>query len=269
MLATTNMSGTDILVTEEDEAYVSTIMTKTAPSIGTIGGEECQQINEQRTLSEEEALDNLSLRKKKHRRGKTKKRRWKPYYKMSWQEKRELEERETLRANRIRAEMLAHGQPLAPYNTTQFLMEDHNVQEPDYEHIPNCHRHNRENSVDSSDEYYSSPEDEEDFLQKQFTEAYDNIHAERLNAMSKTELVQEYILLEDKVEELENQLKKVSPSSMDRLTAECEVQTVLVHEDHIEKVRIFKEEIKKLTDENNRLVSENELLRSRVVENGS
>lgn len=257
------MSELDILVAEEEGTYVtSSRLPETAPSTGSAVDEECKQKNGRRTLSGNEA----SSRRKKHRRGKTKKQRWKPYSKMSWQERRELEERETLRANRIRAEMLAHGQPLAPYNTTQFLMEDHNVQEPNYEHIPNGHRHNnRENSVDSSDEYYSSPEDEEDFLQKQFTEAYDNIHAERLNAMSKTELVQEYILLEDKVEELENQLKNASRYPNDRLTAEREVQTVL--EDQFEKVRIFKEEIQKLTDENDRLKSENELLRSRVSVN--
>lgn len=201
-------------------------------------------------------------RRKKHRRGKSRKRRWKPYNKLTWDEKKALEDRESLRALRIRAEMFAHGQPVAPYNTTQFLMEDHNVQEPLLENIPTTsshhHRQHKDSNctVDDSDEFYSSPEDEEEFLQKEFTEAYDNIHAERLNTMGKSELIQEYIQLEDRVDKLEQKLRHAQRDHENRIVDPGNF------EECWEKARIFQEEICKLQDENARLREENELLRN-------
>lgn len=206
------------------------------------------------------SLENVDPnKKKKHRRGKTKKRKWKPYYKLSWQERRELEEQEAHRANSIRARMLAHGQPAAPYNTTQFLMDDHNVEEPNFDDIPGSHnRNNREQSADLSDDFYSSPEDEEDYLQRQFSEVYENIHAERLNSMCKTELVQEYMQLEVRVEELESQLKDMSS----RESLDKEVQTT-------EGMGSFSEvcqEASRLRQENEKLRLENEYLRTMAFE---
>uniref|UniRef100_A0A1E1XR56 Putative negative regulation of cyclin-dependent protein kinase n=1 Tax=Amblyomma sculptum TaxID=1581419 RepID=A0A1E1XR56_AMBSC len=205
-------------------------------------------------------------RKKKNRRGKSKKRKWKPYYKLSWEERRELEERESRRANRLRQRMFAHGQPVAPYNTTQFLMEDHCVQEPDYESMNGHHRH-RENSlndsVDSSDEFYSSPEDEEDFLQKQFSEAYDDVHAERLNAMSKAELVQEYLLLEERVEELELKLRAARNARADAQTQTgADARPATDSEEQAQqKMAVFRDEIRKLADENALVRAHNRALR--------
>jgi len=208
------------------------------------------------TLGAAEDSDGVIGRKKKHRRGKSKKRKWKPYNKLTWEEKRELEDRETRRAHRIREERFAHGQPVAPYNTTQFLMEDHNVKEPDLENVPNGHRQHRESTGTAidSEEYYSSPEDEEEFLQKEFCEVYDNIHAERLSSMSKLELIQEYIQLEDRVDKLEHKLGVAG-----REEGEVEVSA-----ENLEKIRIFHQEMRKLTEENDRLRRENELLRDGV-----
>ncbi|XP_013793151.1 protein HEXIM-like [Limulus polyphemus] len=223
-------------------------------------------------LEGEKCIDGLQ-HKKKSRRGKYKhrKRKWKPYYKLSWQERRELDERETMRANRVREVMFAQGQAVAPYNTTQFLMDDHNVQEPDYEHINDGHRHiQRETSGDFSDEFYSSPEDEEDFLQQQFSETYEDVHAERLNSMTKNDLVQEYIQLEDKVEELEVKLrdakaKDCAPSK--KSVTDREVQTPSTEQ--WEKSRIFEQEILKLMEENQHLKKENKKLRSMVSDSSS
>lgn len=67
------------------------------------------------------------LGRKRHRRPPFKKKRsWKPYNKLTWEEKKRLEERESQRASQMRAEMFAKGPPVAPYTTTQFLMmKDH------------------------------------------------------------------------------------------------------------------------------------------------
>ncbi|XP_077113837.1 protein HEXIM1-like [Ranitomeya variabilis] len=61
------------------------------------------------------------LGKKRHRRRQSRnKRRWKPYNKLTWEEKKRLEEGESQRAAGMRA----------PHNTTQFLMEEKDQQEP-------------------------------------------------------------------------------------------------------------------------------------------
>lgn len=209
--------------------------------------------------SETRARSGSTGKKKKNRRGKNKKRKWKPYYKLSWEERRELEERESRRANRLRQQMFAHGQPVAPYNTTQFLMEDHCVQEPDYESRNGHHRHRDDsvNSVDSSDEFYSSPEDEDDFLQKQFSEAYDDVHAERLSSMSKAELVQEYLLLEERVEDLEQKLRAARAARTDAHT-----QTAPdLEPEQAQKLAVFRDEIRKLADENALVRAQNRALR--------
>ncbi|XP_022251441.1 protein HEXIM-like [Limulus polyphemus] len=263
----------DMLGPAEDAGSESTsrpiVIERQEPSSG-YDENNCDQQSSQSEGNDAEGQKGMQ-RKRKSRRGKYKhkKRKWKPYYKLSWQERREVDERETMRANRVREVRFAHGQALAPYNTTQFLMDDHNVQEPDYEHINNGHRHiQKENVGDSSDEFYSSPEDEEDFLQQQFCEAYEDVHAERLNSMSKNDLVQEYIQLEDKVEELEVKLRdakaKVCVSSNKSVT-DSEVQTPCTKEsEQWEKTRIFREEITKLLKENQQLKNENEKLRNMV-----
>ncbi|KAG8199190.1 hypothetical protein JTE90_016018 [Oedothorax gibbosus] len=201
------------------------------------------------------------ISKRKNRR----KRKWKPYCKLTWVEKRRKEERDARRAVRIREEMTAIGLPLAPYNTTQFLIEDHNVQEPDYKAIVNGFRYRESHAAGSSEEFYSSPEDEEEFLQKEFVQTYEDLHNERLENMTQSDLVSEFVSLEDKVEELEKVLQEarlhkkkpsgwtqVRPSGFD-VAAE------------LEKIRVFRAEIEKLNLENDFLERENETLRLRLA----
>ena len=131
----------------------------------------------------------------------------------------------------------------APYNTTQFLMDDHKCREPELDsfsdliskaggrdtdteagldddgnecaslgvrrRLPDRVLHTL-NDESSSEEFYSSPDDEQDFMEKQFTETYDNIHAERLDLMSKKELMNEVLALEDRVKSLETELKQTT-----------------------------------------------------------
>ncbi|XP_063107828.1 protein HEXIM1 [Cavia porcellus] len=155
------------------------------------------------------------LGKKKHRRRPSKKKRhWKPYYKLSWEEKRKFDERQSLRASRVRAEMFAKGQPVAPYNTTQFLMDDHDQEEPDLK-TGLCPR--RAAKSDSSDEDFLEEAGEEDggsdgmggdggeFLQRDFSETYERYHAESLQNMSKQELIREYLELEKCLSRMEDE----------------------------------------------------------------
>ena len=143
--------------------------------------------------------------------------------------------------SRLHRNCMQKGQPLAPYNTTQFIMNEHNAEkEINFDELSgqitqmhnNRKHHNGEeqqqaseksmvkvnvsgdgsdcdNSLRDDDYHYSSPEDESYFLEQQFHEAYDTMHAERLNSMSKSDLLKEYLLIEKELESL----RQKSPSS--------------------------------------------------------
>ncbi|KAM8947707.1 protein HEXIM1 [Pelodytes ibericus] len=206
--------------------------------------------------------------KKRHRRRPSKKkRRWKPYNKLTWEEKKLLEERESQRASRMRAEMFAKGQPVAPYNTTQFLMELHDQEEPDL-----CPPQRRmvatfpllnANSTkgDSTEEDLEEDEDGTgsdgvdsndgtEFLQRDFSETYERYHAESLQDMSKQELIREYMELEkclSRMEEENNRLRLL------------EVPAATVSGPQNARIQELELELEKLKEENKRLLQEKEL----------
>lgn len=206
----------------------------------------------QGTLNPEESLHidsdtgfDSRLGKKRHRRRTTKKRRnWKPYNKLSWEEKKALEERETARASRMREEMFAKGLPVAPYNTTQFLMDEHDREEPDLNTETGVKRAlgvggGRLEDTGSEEDLFDNDEDDDDdgsgggsdgigrpgnaggeFLQRDFSETYEMYHVESLQNMTKQELVQEYLELEkcmSRLEEENNRLRRAVESSLVRV----------------------------------------------------
>ncbi|KAM4691664.1 protein HEXIM1 [Rhinophrynus dorsalis] len=207
------------------------------------------------------------LGKKKHRRRPSKKkRRWKPYNKLTWEEKKMLEEKESLRASRIRAEMFAKGQPVAPYNTTQFLMDDHDQEEPDLcppsrklAFAPPPTNASLCTKGDSTDEDLEEEEDETgsdgmggdgtEFLQRDFSETYERYHAESLQDMSKQELIKEYMELErclSRMEEENNRLRS------------HELATAPVDGQQDSRIRELERELENLKEENRRLLQERE-----------
>ncbi|XP_040191901.1 protein HEXIM1-like, partial [Rana temporaria] len=173
------------------------------------------------------------LGRKRHRRLPSKKKRsWKQYNKLTWEKKR-LEERESRRVSKMRAEMFAKGQPVAPYNTTQFLMEDHGLEEPDLcpppkrapAALPPIHLDSTEDDGTGSDGMAS--DDGTKFLQKDFSETYEKYHVESLQDMSKQELIREYMELEkcmSRMEEENNRLRsqQADPPRLHELEMELE-----------------------------------------------
>lgn len=220
-----------------------------------------------------EDIDICEKKKKRRRRpkGGMKHKKYKPYDKLSWSERRDLEEKEAVRANQKREDAFKHGHPVAPYNTTQYLMEDHIKNEeinPDLHLEGHCHRINsresREGSgggTDSSEESFTSTEDEEiendsSYQEHQFTETYDNMAAERLRNMSKDELIKDYVELESKLDRLEKryrrrQMRSKSGESSGSLSSGGE------------EFMDF-DEVKKFQEENRRLREENELLKKEI-----
>ncbi|KAM5149655.1 protein HEXIM1 [Callospermophilus lateralis] len=199
------------------------------------------------------------LGKKKHRRRPSKKKRhWKPYYKLTWEEKKKFDEKQSLRASRIRAEMFAKGQPVAPYNTTQFLMDDHDQEEPDLK-TGLYPKRTAAKSDDTSDEDFMEEAGEEDggsdgmggdgseFLQRDFSETYERYHAESLQNMSKQELIKEYLELEKCLSRMEDENNRLRLESK-RLGDDA-------------RVRELELELDRLRAENLQLLTENELHR--------
>ncbi|KAK5884682.1 protein HEXIM1 [Pseudochaenichthys georgianus] len=197
-------------------------------------GETLNQVQDDSHIDSDTGLD-ARLGKKRHRRRTTrKKRNWKPYYKLNWDERKALEEKETARASRLREEMFAKGLPVAPYNTTQFLMDEHDREEPDLNTETGVRRTSgvgtRMEDTGSEEDLFDNEEEDEDdgsgggsdgigrpgnaggeFLQRDFSETYEMYHVESLQNMTKQELVQEYLELEkcmSRLEEENNRLRR-------------------------------------------------------------
>ena len=151
--------------------------------------------------------------RKRHRRGSKKQRKprykWRPYNKLSWEEKRKVNERDSIRAERRREMIRQKGRPIAPYNTTQFLMDEHDTFEPDLRDL-NLDHYTESPVVNlprSDGEEMESFTSEESFYEKDFSEMYETTHAETLHSMSKEELIENYLELERKVEFLEKEVR--------------------------------------------------------------
>ncbi|XP_058508477.1 protein HEXIM1-like [Solea solea] len=213
------------------------------------------------------------LGKKRHRRRTNRKRRnWKPYYKLSWEERKVLEEKETARASRLREEMFAKGLPVAPYNTTQFLMDEHDREEPDLNTETGIRRTSgvgvRMEDTGSEEELFDNEEEDDDdgsgggsdgigrpgnaggeFLQRDFSETYEMYHVESLQNMTKQELVQEYLELEkcmSRLEEENNRLRRaVEPGGVT-------VESSLV------RLRELERELERLRAQNTELLLQNQ-----------
>lgn len=172
---------------------------------------------------EETATGNKRAKHRRNRRAK--RRRWKPYYKLTAEERKALEVYEEKRAERIRAWRFKHGIPVAPYNTTQFLLNDRQNSEsvnmkPVDDIVASIRCHTRSGSYESIGPTSSGSggssvdsEDDEDYSmmeQREFDEEYESAHTERLESMSKSDLIKDYIELEKELEHIQRELAKKS-----------------------------------------------------------
>lgn len=88
------------------------------------------------------------------------------------------------------------SQRLVPYNTNEFLMDDHYPKiSPNFNYQPYTH-----DSFSSSDCGMSGSLDEDEFLTREFRMDYENLRSEQLHDMSKDQLIEEYIKLESQTE---------------------------------------------------------------------
>jgi len=203
-------------------------------SLGTRAGDgvEIQNDTKVENSVEEKNNHNQNKRRNKHTRRGSKKnkprkprQKFKPYNTLTWDEKRKLGERDTVKAVRRRKELvLQKGRPIAPYNTTQFLMEEHNVLDnfestiitqsatkPGYTSSDNME--NGENGDSSS----TSISDDE-YFDKDFNDFYEKVHIDTLNSYSKEDLIKTVYELENKIETLEKNAKNVDTGLLEENT---------------------------------------------------
>uniref|UniRef100_H3A396 HEXIM P-TEFb complex subunit 1 n=1 Tax=Latimeria chalumnae TaxID=7897 RepID=H3A396_LATCH len=177
-------------------------------------GQRCLQPSE--SLSDGEGSAEIHGGKKHRRRPSKNKRRWRPYKELTWEEKKARDERAKLRASRIRAELAAKGLPLAPYNTNEFLMEEHDQKEPDLKAglFPKKSISKSRDTTEEEEEEEEDDDDDDDsdklvVDEGNFSETYERYHAESLQEMSKHNLIQEYLELEKSLSKMEDENKKL------------------------------------------------------------
>jgi hypothetical protein len=239
------------------------------------------------TSSQQQQQHRRRKPRRRRRRGGVKKPLEKSYYELSEAERSGLEQREQERADRQRARKIAQGAS-APYNTTQFILLDHQAGDADVERLERrlangggaVKQRRRTISVEedfdmNNDDIYAdhydvtgeeeAEEEEEEqaaFLSQQFRRDYDRLNADRLERLAKESIIQEYLLLEKTVERLQGRLEAITAreeAKARRGEADYEFHRgeVPMEPDVAAKIRIFQAEIACLTEENSRLVMEN------------
>jgi len=175
---------------------------------------------------------------------------WKPYSKMTWEERQKADERITIRANRVRERRFKSGLAMAPYNTTQFLMAQHEpAGSEQFATFPFLEldvaqacpgRSSGSVTGESSVADVDDAGAEVMFMEKEFAEEYENFRAERLQTLTKDELVRDYV-------DLERKLEKMQQNRMEQLDQGSSI------------------EVERLRRENARLLAENESLRTELA----
>ena len=194
----------------------------------------------------DEGLGGLGKSKTKPRAAATKTRRarrkaFRPYYQLSEGERGAREARERLRLAKLRERMWARGRIIAPYNTTQFLM------------------------AQTEDCYYANaepPQNDTDFMSNEFRKEYEVHNLNRLEKMSKEMLLNEYMILERKNENLEEKLKTIQVA--EEVQEEAVTGRTSQEQDYANRVHKLQAEMEKLKMENERLLAENVAMRRRL-----
>uniref|UniRef100_A0A034V7Z0 Protein HEXIM1 n=1 Tax=Bactrocera dorsalis TaxID=27457 RepID=A0A034V7Z0_BACDO len=178
--------------------------------------------------------------KRKHRRGKPKpKNANKPYKNWKFQVPRPnfngcgggMNNRNGARPKILRS------RSLVPYNTNKFLMEEHLAEVPSSLLTPSGRTRDSSFSVDSEDNYFFSlPEDEEEFLTKEFANVYEKARVERLENLTKQQLIEECLQIEDRYSSDQGRQQQLNAQ---RISSEF-----------MSKIRILEEKVRELSREN-------------------
>ncbi|EDV92747.1 protein HEXIM1 [Drosophila grimshawi] len=134
-----------------------------------------------------------------------------------------------------RSKLVRSRSLLVPYNTNRFLMEEHMSELPKDDFDDNC--------------FGNQTEDQELFLSKEFSNVYERARVERLETMSKQELIQECLQVEDRYSKDQGRQRQQSLNAQN------------ISKEYGVKIRALEEKIRELTRENHMLRSH--IIRSR------
>ncbi|CAD6192951.1 unnamed protein product [Caenorhabditis auriculariae] len=171
-----------------------------------------------RSLSDNDS--ELDKKKRKNRRRRGRQPRFRPYPTLSPDEDVDTVEAVADRSDRRRSDRHANGKPMAPFNTTQFLLEDLAARteegaQDDLNKLPNRQRSisvgNEQISVHSySDQGSSSGESDTDKgLDQDFETEYLSVKRERMDNMTKSELQEELLERDRDTETLHDECEKM------------------------------------------------------------
>jgi Hexamethylene bis-acetamide-inducible protein len=211
-------------------------------NVTTMGGNKAQsreKVDRNNSMDSSSSATNNKNSRKKTRRGKSKRKSSKPYTKSQW-----LYHIPRIQNMKRKVILSDVGQPLVPYNTNKFLMEDHVPPYVSHKSGPMAippkgarepvRTRDSSFSIDSEENYfYSLPEDEEEFLTKEFSNVYEDARSERLEAMTKAQLIQEFLQMEATVEQL---TRRINARRLDEKTSDDR--------------KLLEQRIKDLTSEN-------------------
>jgi len=207
--------------------------------------------------------------------------------------KRRLKQRRRKRANSNAVAPISR----APFNSTQFLMSDHQRGGEDsaLEYLdvalgPVGSRASSERveaaalavakrkatrpressfSLDSDDDYYySSPEDEEEFVCQEFIKEYNSVRTRSLVDMSKADLIKEYLQMEQRVDNLERRVDRHRGKQQPVSVGDDSSSTTSTSSNSsppnvatvVEQIKQFQREIHRLETENEKLRATNSAL---------
>ncbi|XP_036323198.1 uncharacterized protein LOC118737059 [Rhagoletis pomonella] len=132
---------------------------------------------------------------------------------------------------------ILRSRSLVPYNTNKFLMEEHLAEVPSALLTPSGRTRDSSFSIDSEDNYFFSlPEDEEEFLTKEFANVYEKARVERLENLTKQQLIEECLQIEDRYSSDQGRQQQLN---VQRISSEF-----------MSKIRILEEKVRELSREN-------------------
>ncbi|MCP3667089.1 MAG: hypothetical protein GY696_32120 [Gammaproteobacteria bacterium] len=275
---------------ENNSAVTSDLDYETPPKRRMSGNFGDTNDNENGDSCEKSAKQQQQKRRRRRRRQK-RSGQHKGYYEMTEVERRKCEERTHNRLERTKEKMLAKGHMLAPYNSTQFLINDANddtvrlldealhdngggggTASPGGASSISCgERYSRSRqssfSVEDEEEYfYSSPDDEGEFLTKEFSKDYEQSSVDRLEGMPKDRLIMEYLGMEKQVEALEKRLEEIQDrEAVKALTGEVDYEfsrgEIPMEPETAQKIKVFQAELRRLAKDNKALQLENARLK--------
>ncbi|VDP30206.1 unnamed protein product [Soboliphyme baturini] len=138
-------------------------------------------------------------KKRRKRRRRARRRRWKPYFKLTVEERRRLEEREERRAERIRAERDDLASVDAIVDTIRQRRATVTTTGDESAGSGGSPAGGKGDSLNSSGTDYS-------VMEREFDLDYESVYAERLESMTKAELVADYVQLEKELAAVRTEL---------------------------------------------------------------